>query len=160
MPLQSTLFPFDAVQATTARSLKLLLDLSQQINDRQSDAAMSLLQGALGSFSPEMVSATRELLDVQADLAIGLGTQWKNTLDHCAQRSSACLADLRRAGDHTEVVGTLVVLATDLGQQLRSDSERVGQLVGSAGEAGKVLFVRALDGVASAAATEGEPERN
>lgn len=132
-------------QSTMARGLKSLLELSHETSARQSAASRELLQSNLGAVHPGVVTAMRALLDVQSDLVVGLGTQWKNTLENFIDRSGICIADLRQADQHDEVMGVLAMYASDLGDRMHDDAERTGKLFGSAGEATKVLVMRVLD---------------
>ena len=132
-------------QANLARSLKSLLELSHEFSARQSAASRQLLQSGLGVIHPGMISTTRALLDVQSDLVVGLGTQWKNALDKFIDRSGACVADLREADEHDEVMGVLALYAGDLSERMHDDAKHTGKLLASVGEATKVLVLRALD---------------
>lgn len=142
---QSTASAFTMGQVTMARSLRSLLALSHQLGERQSKATRELLQSGLGGIHPGVVQSMRALLDVQSDLAVGISVQWKDTLDAFIDRSAACIADLRQADEHNEVMGVLALYASDLGDKMHDDAERAGKLFGAAGEATKLLVSRVLD---------------
>jgi hypothetical protein len=142
---QSTASAFTMGQATMARGLRSLLALSHQLGERQSKATRGLLQSSLGGIHPGVVQSMRALLDVQSDLVIGISVQWKDTLDGFIDRSATCIADLRQADEHDEVMGVLAMYASDLGDKAHDDAERAGKLFGSAGEATKLLVSRVLD---------------
>ncbi|MRW91179.1 hypothetical protein GJ699_14380 [Duganella sp. FT80W] len=155
MALAQTLFGFETTQATMARAVKSMLDLNQQIGERQRNQAMALLRGTLGACHPAVLSTMRALLDVQLDLTSGLGSQWKTTLDTFIERCGACVGDLRRADDHNEMPGILLMFADHVNQQMRADSERLAQLLSSASSAGRILAMRGLDEMASDTSDEG-----
>ena len=132
-------------QVTMARSLRSLLALSHELGERQAQATRELLQSSLGGIHPAVVKSMRALLDVQSDLAVGISVQWKDSLDAFIDRSAACIADLRQADEHDEVMGVLALYASDLGDKMHDDAERAGKLFGAAGEATKLLVSRVLD---------------
>lgn len=137
-------------QAQLALGIKSALDIGQALAERQTAAAVDILHAQLGSAGGGEV--LRELAGVQAALVSGLDSHWRATCDSAAERTRACLGDLRLAQNGDEVGGVLAIFAKDLGDRMRADAERAGELLGSAASANKVLLARTLDGLIGAQA--------
>jgi len=132
-------------QAQFARTLQSLSEMQRQLGERQAAATLELMHAQLGAFQPATISVARELLDAQADLFGGMAAHWKSMLDNFVERSGACIGDLRQAANRDEMAGVLALFASDMSERMHADAERAGSLLGSASEAGKVLFARSLD---------------
>lgn len=146
MPTQS---PFEVAQQNMGRTIKSMLDLAKETEVRQTRDALTFMHSMLGMYHAGVLTAMRDLHDVQADLVIGISTQYRSTFDYVVERSGAFLGDLRQADDRTEVMGVLAMFASDMSERMHADAERLGKLVTSAEEAGKVLVARTLDRVIS-----------
>lgn len=141
-------------QAQLALGIRSALDIGHALTERQMAAAVDTLHAQLGSAGGD---ALRELAGVQSALLAGLESHWRSTVDGTAERTRACLGDLRLAQNGDEVGGVLAMFMKDLGDRVRADAERVGELLGSAAGANKVLLERTLDGLIAAQSTTQEP---
>ena len=140
-------------QAQLALGIKSALDIGQALAERQTAAAVDILHAQLGGAGATGGGeALRELAGVQSALVSGLDSHWRTTLDSTAERTRACLGDLRLAQSGDEVGGVLAMFMKDLGDRMRADAERAGELLGSAASANKVLLARMLDGLIGAQA--------
>lgn len=136
-------------QAQLALGIKAALEIGQVLSERQGAAAIKIMHAQLG-LAGGGGDTLRELAGVQSALASGLDSHWRAAIDSNAQRTQACLGDLREAQNGTEVGGVLALYLQDLGERLRSDAAHAGELLGSATGANKVLLARTLDGMIAA----------
>lgn len=140
-------------QAQMALGIKAALDIGQVLSERQGAAAIEIMHAQLGlAGGGGGADALRELAGVQSALASGLDSHWREALDSSAERTRACLGDLREARNGTEVGGVLALYLQDIGERLRADAARSGELLSSAAGANKLLLARTLDGMIAAQA--------
>lgn len=141
---------FEFGQAQLARALKQSLDLGRELGERQAAASIELMRAGLGAIPPEATAALRDLAEAQATLVGNMASQWRASAEGLARRGGACLDDLRQAQNRDEVGGVLAMYARDVGERLREDAERSGELLGAAGAAQRVLVERTLQGMIGA----------